>query len=207
MSRQRKDRRRSQDDKASPDLTPMIDVTFQLLIFFILCTRFRVDESDMRVELPLEEGMEDKSSVPKEQITVYCVWDSEAQANRYVVAIDARGRKPVENSYATLEQMVIFPSDNQAQIRQKKAHYELVCTSLVDAVEGYIERSGANIEKIEVSFAKDAAVGARSGTAPWMFVSTAVDAATIVNQHRAVANKPALPLTFKFADSLGVYSR
>ncbi|MHC4841980.1 MAG: ExbD/TolR family protein, partial [Planctomycetota bacterium] len=37
----RKKKKRENDAKASPDLTPMIDVTFQLLIFFILCTRFK----------------------------------------------------------------------------------------------------------------------------------------------------------------------
>ena len=205
MARARK--KRNNEEKATPDLTPMIDVTFQLLIFFILCTRFRVDENNMRADLPKEDGNYTDPSPPREQVTIYCVWDDAAQANSYVVAIDARGRKPVENSYATIEQLVIFPSDTTDQIRQKKAQYELVCTSLVDAVETYIDRSGARIEKIEIAFAKDPTIGAKSGTAPWMFVSTALDAATIVNQHRAIASQPALPLTFKFADSLGVYGR
>ncbi|MCB9894661.1 MAG: biopolymer transporter ExbD [Planctomycetes bacterium] len=207
MSRQRKERRQTEEDKAAPDLTPMIDVTFQLLIFFILCTRFRVDENNMRADLPKTDGMLDKPSPPKEQVTIYCVWDDGAQANQYVIAIDARGRRTVENSYATLEQLVIFPADSAVQIREKKAKYALVCNSLVDAVEGYIDRSGAKIEKVEISFAKDPTVGARSGTAPWMFVSTALDAATIVNQHRAAQDKPQLPLMFKYSDSLGVYDR
>ena len=194
MGMRRRPRRRREEEKAVPDLTPMIDVTFQLLIFFILCTRFRVDENNMRVNLPANEGeIKSDNPLPKEQLTIYCVWDEAAQANRYVVAIDARGRQPVENSYSRLDEMLIFPSDNQAQIREKKARYELVCNSLVDAIEKYIDRSGAKIEKVEISFAKDATVGVRSGTAPWMFVSTAVDAATIVNQHREAASQSPTP--------------
>jgi biopolymer transport protein ExbD len=204
MARRRK--KRKSEDKASPDLTPMIDVTFQLLIFFILVTRFKVEERNHQVQLPKDEGLSSAPSVPKEQITIYCQWDPAAKANSYVVAIDARGRVPVENSYATLTDLVIFPSDGQGAILEKKRLYAQIFDNMVASVEAYISKSGAKIEKLEISFAVNAVEGANSGTAPWMFVSLAIDAAARVNQHREEAGKEPLRVTFKFADSLGSYS-
>lgn len=204
MARQRK--KRKNKDKAQPDLTPMIDVTFQLLIFFILCTRFKVEERNHQVQLPKDEGLQSQASVPKEQITIYCNWDGAQKANNYVVAIDARGRKPVDQSYATLEQLVIFPGDGNAAIREKKILYGQIFDNVVAAVEAYIRNSGAKIEKLEISFAINAMEGAASGTAPWMFVSLAIDAAAQVNKNRVEQGLEELSVTFKFADSLGAYS-
>ncbi len=201
MARQRK--KRKNDDKANADLTAMIDVTFQLLIFFILCTRFKVDERNHQVQLPKDEGLSSAPSVPAEQITIYCQWDEGSMSNSYQVAMDARGRKPVEGSAASLQQLVIFPSDGNAAINEKKALYSQIFQNLVAAVEAYIERSGADIKKLEISFAKDATKGAVSGTAPWMFVSLAIDAATRVNSNRTAAGREPLKVTFKFVNALG----
>lgn len=188
------------------DLTPMIDVVFQLLIFFILCTRFKVDERNHQVQLPKDEGLSSAPSVPKEQVTIYCMWDEGAKANSYVVAIDARGRKPVPDSYATLTSLVIFPGDRGEDIRGKKTLYAQIFNNVVSSVEQYIVNSGAKIEKLEISFAVNSMAGASSGTAPWMFVSLAVDAATRVNYNRTEAGLEPLTVTFKFADSMGRYA-
>ncbi|MBX3473404.1 MAG: biopolymer transporter ExbD [Planctomycetes bacterium] len=195
-------KRKRKGDSAKADLTPMIDVTFQLLIFFILCTRFKVEERNHRADLPLDEGLNTTPSVPKEQITVYCNWDPNTKVNDYIVAIGARGRKPVDGSRAGLADMVIFPNDGNAAIRQKKDLYASVFNNLVKAVEEYIVRSGAKIEKLEISFAISATDGVRSGTAPWMFVSLAIDAAARVNTNREAAGKEKLSVTFKFGDAM-----
>ncbi len=42
--------------KVAPPLTPMIDVTFQLLIFFMLTTTFRQAEGQIPATLPKESG-------------------------------------------------------------------------------------------------------------------------------------------------------
>jgi biopolymer transport protein ExbD len=204
MARRRK--KRENKDSAKPDLTPMIDVTFQLLIFFILCTRFKVEERNHQVELPQDEGLQQTVSVPKEQVTIYCAWDAEAGANTYVLALGARMRQPVEDSYAAIGDLVIFPSDDIATVRSKKARYRTVFENVVADIENYIVATGAEIEKLEISFAIDAVEGAASGTAPWMFVSLAIDAAAKVNMNRAERGEDALPVTFKFADSLRRFS-
>jgi len=205
MAKKRRNRR--EQDKAYPNLTPMIDVVFQLLIFFILCTRFKIEERNHRADMPLDEGLESQMSVPKEFVTIYCHWDPETLSNEYIVAIGARNRKPVEGSRSQLKQMVIFPSDNIATVGDKKVLYERVFTSLVTSIEEYIIRSGAKIEKLEISYARDATKGVSSGTAPWMFVSLAIDAAAKVNQNRELQKKDPLTVTFKFADALGRHSK
>jgi biopolymer transport protein ExbD len=198
-------KQKSRSEKAMPDLTPMIDVTFQLLIFFILCTRFMSPEEFHRADLPDKEGMDSHPYPPKEQITIYCVWDPATRANSYVLGLDARGRVPVEGSMATLSDVVIYPSDSVSAVARKKAHHQAVFDKLVDAIESYLKRMEGRIEKLEISFAHDATVGAASGTAPWMFVSMALDACVKVNLNREKVKEPKLPVNFKFADALEIY--
>ena len=38
-----------------PDMTPMIDVTFQLIIFFLLTLNFSMDEQNELIKLPISE--------------------------------------------------------------------------------------------------------------------------------------------------------
>ncbi|MBX3444160.1 MAG: biopolymer transporter ExbD [Planctomyces sp.] len=42
----------SQPSHVSPDLTPMIDVTFQLITFFMVVTNFEQTQADERIKLP-----------------------------------------------------------------------------------------------------------------------------------------------------------
>ncbi len=200
-------RRRREHQSASPDLTPMIDVTFQLLIFFILCTRFTVQERAFQADLPLEEGFRQRSSPPKEQLTIYCNWDPQRQTNDYFLAIGARARRPVLGTTAGLAEMVVLGNDNRALWLEKKARYAKVNDALLRGMQDYLVSSGAHIEKLEISFARDAATGASSGTAPWIFVSAALDAARRLNQQRQKAGQEPLPLTFKFVDAQGRFSR
>lgn len=200
-------RRRRKQDSAKADLTPMIDVTFQLLIFFILCTRFAVIERSFQADLPLEEGPNTVESIPKEQVTVYCNWDAQSGVNDYVLAIGARGRKAVPGTRSTLQELVIFPSDPVAIVADKRQRYVALHGALHNGLAAYVRDSGAKIEKIEISFAVDATQGVRSGTAPWMFVSTALDAAAQYNKQRGKEGQKPLPVTFKFADALGRFGR
>jgi biopolymer transport protein ExbD len=53
-----------------PPLTPMIDVTFQLLIYFILTTTFRVAEGQIPGNLPTSQGPQQEVPVEIEPATV-----------------------------------------------------------------------------------------------------------------------------------------
>lgn len=208
----RKKKKVDRGEKAAPDLTPMIDVTFQLLIFFILCTRFKVDERNHMVELPLDEGLSNAKSVPKEQITIYCTWDG--TANHYKVAKGAGMPKVVEGSQVALTDMAIMPTDGSGKMSEKKKTYRRVVALLITAVEQRIEASGAPIAKLEISYAKSAMAGGDSGTAPWMFISLAIDAAARINQNRvkllgeknSEGESNELSVVFKFADMQNKYA-
>lgn len=41
------------DSNANPDLTPMLDVVFQLMTFFLMVMNFSQDDFDVRVRLPV----------------------------------------------------------------------------------------------------------------------------------------------------------
>lgn len=185
-------RRRRRPDSATADLTPMIDVTFQLLIFFILCTRFRVPEFNHVAELPDNEGMNTKAAVPREKLTIYCAWDEASGGNSYVLALDARAREPVANSFATLRELL-----------DDRTRYKQVHSALTDALRERQARMPTEI--IEISFAKDARRGAESGTVPWLFVTLAIDAVAELNQERAGSGQSPLEVQFKFADGLRVH--
>lgn len=197
--------RRKHHDSAVPDLTPMIDVTFQLLIFFILATRFRVEEDSHRVQLPKEDGLKHDRFVPKGQVTIYCDWNEAAQGNSFVVGMGSVRRKAVENSFATLQDLVTYPKDSPQEARSKKQRYSVVFEGLLRSIEDAIAGSDVPVERLEISFARSAVDGAASGTAPWLFVSLAVDAAAQLNQGLAGRGDDQLTVTFKFADALQRY--
>lgn len=199
-----KQRRKRRADNAAPDLTPMIDVTFQLLIFFILCARFKQPERNHQADMPLNEGDPGEPDIPKQALTIYCQWDPEARAGEYVTALGARAQKSVAGSRAMLDQLLIFPGDSFVSVRAKKATYAEVRQALIEDIEARLQRG--TIQKFEISTARDPVRGAASGTAPWMFTSLAIDATAQVNQDRAKRDEPQLPVTFKFTDALGQFA-
>ena len=63
MARKRTDPGKS-SDVAGMDLTPMIDCTFQLLLFFMICTEMS-DSSKTKMQLPVaSKAEEDKEATP-----------------------------------------------------------------------------------------------------------------------------------------------
>jgi biopolymer transport protein ExbD len=57
--------------KAQPPLTPMIDVTFQLLLYFLLTAQFREEEGGIPGTLPNMDSPSEAVQDPREPIRVY----------------------------------------------------------------------------------------------------------------------------------------
>jgi len=57
------------DDEFRTDMTPMIDVVFLLIVFF-LCIEFKVLEARLDAFLPTDRGSQPRSVQPKEQLVV-----------------------------------------------------------------------------------------------------------------------------------------
>jgi biopolymer transport protein ExbD len=60
-----KPRKRRKVEEVKPDMTPMIDVTFLLLVFFIVTLKFKVLEGRLDAALPKDRGT---STAPAEEI-------------------------------------------------------------------------------------------------------------------------------------------
>lgn len=55
----------SRESKAEPDLTPLLDVVFQLITFFMLVINFSNDNYDQRVRLPVADTAKPADEVEK----------------------------------------------------------------------------------------------------------------------------------------------
>ena len=63
--------KRKNDDIGKIQMAPMVDIVFQLLIFFLIASEVRKVEADFMANLPAGEGIEDAKVDPKEQYRVY----------------------------------------------------------------------------------------------------------------------------------------
>ena len=57
-----------QDEQPSLNLTPMIDVVFLLIIFFMVATKFSERERDIELELPEVAAASALTSAPKQRV-------------------------------------------------------------------------------------------------------------------------------------------
>ena len=62
--------RKHQGEELKGDMTPMIDVVFQLLIFFMLSIKFKVLEGKLSAFLPKDVGVNTSPAVPKEKVEI-----------------------------------------------------------------------------------------------------------------------------------------
>lgn len=88
----RKLRRKPEDNFTVIDMTPMIDIVFLLLIFFMLTTKFTPDEKAITSLMPTDKGQAQSTSqspVPKEQINIKIYPRSPGTTNQFV-----RGYQP-----------------------------------------------------------------------------------------------------------------
>ena len=63
----------SSEFKAEPNLTPLLDVVFQLITFFMLVINFSSENYDQRVRLPVAESarpVEDESRVSEDRLVL-----------------------------------------------------------------------------------------------------------------------------------------
>jgi biopolymer transport protein ExbD len=65
-------------EEVKPDMTPMIDVVFLMIIFFI-CIDFKVLESKLAAYLPKDKGSQSTVVEPQEQLSVKVYVESEGR--------------------------------------------------------------------------------------------------------------------------------
>src|SRR5262245_44154593 len=91
-----------QDDLPALNLTPMIDVIFNLIIFFMVCTSFSESEQKVDISVPqVRDGRALSGTPSKRAINVY-----------------RDGRITLDNEPVTLPQLAARLADDQQQYRQ-----------------------------------------------------------------------------------------
>ena len=63
-------KRRSHSDEKVGDMTPMIDVTFLLLIFFLVSIKFKSLDAKMQIEMPTSFGSQNTGEVEKPKLAI-----------------------------------------------------------------------------------------------------------------------------------------
>ena len=61
---------RADEDEPKMNMTPMIDVTFQLLIFFMCTIKFKTLEGKLAAYLPKDVGVNTTEAEPKEKVDI-----------------------------------------------------------------------------------------------------------------------------------------
>ncbi|MCK6440350.1 MAG: biopolymer transporter ExbD [Planctomycetes bacterium] len=187
-------RKRRKEQQPISDLTPMIDVTFQLLIFFVVAMKIKREERRVIVELPQDQGAPITPAEPKDFIAVRLFWKN----NQMIYEVDVRtGSSQGTGKYAiqagSLETLIF-----QAAAPGHGA-YRRVFDELLMRVEACAAKmKTANRVEISMSLDPTRSSGEQiAGTAPWGFVTLALDALSQFNEKRRMNGLEPLPVAFK----------
>jgi biopolymer transport protein ExbD len=155
------------DDKITLQMTPMIDIVFQLLVFFVFSFKIGAQEGDFNVKMPLpsnQVGVPPPSSILNMQVRLIADetgklrqpggivvngemrFDTIQDLHNYVVGI-VGGDEPAAREEAEVELDCDFD-----------LHYEHVVQAIT-AVSGYVDRSTRKVNKLieRIKFAPPAA--------------------------------------------------
>lgn len=130
----------------------------------------------LRFDLPKDEGMEDEGpeanpALPKEFVTLSIAWNSDAETGSFIVSVDARGRKPVEESMITAQELKAKEAGKRASVRDAAKR----------AVGTYIDKIGGKVGNLIIQISPDSAGRQR---APWAMVDLAYRVLQAVNTDR-----------------------
>lgn len=127
--------------EAKCDLTPMIDVTFLLLIFFVLNLKFKVPEGEMENYLPKDQGQLDGTpSVNLDNCRVKLLWyAANGDPIRDPKDLDSQGYVVVKVGRRSFNQPMELTDQNIDQ--------SVVWSEVHQAVEKFKERQGAAKKK------------------------------------------------------------
>ncbi len=144
------------DEKIELQMTPMIDIVFQLLIFFIMTFKIVAQEGDFNIKMPLasqQAGLPDESPILTMHVRLRA---------------DAAGRLPasggivvngdlVFNNFNELHNYVIGVVGGDEPSARDDAEVELDCDyglhyehviEAITAVSGYVDHSTGQVERL-----------------------------------------------------------
>ena len=107
--------KKSGKEKVGADMTPMIDMVFQLLIFFILTLKIVATEGDFNMKMPPSASNSEASEDPPEQITLELVANHDGSLNdvRYG---DNSYKTDMESLRASIRKQVKGPAGQDIEV-------------------------------------------------------------------------------------------
>ncbi|ERJ17518.1 GTP cyclohydrolase I [Salinisphaera shabanensis T35B1] len=130
--------RRATDQEPSVNLTPLIDVVFLLLIFFMVSSRF-VDETDLRLELPAAASAQPMAST-----------------EAVIVDIDADGAYRVDGRSTGANELVASLASLRAQYPDRALRVRADgAASHAAVVQAMDAASQAAFERVEIATRSD----------------------------------------------------
>jgi biopolymer transport protein ExbD len=100
-------------ERLNIDLTPMIDVVFQLLIFFMLSATFVV-QSSIQIEMPEAEGT---SSLEQKDITITLAYGTDGPDGKGKIYVDSLEIPTIEELSRVLSEKVTSNPDIMVLVR------------------------------------------------------------------------------------------
>jgi len=147
-------RNAGREDKVELMMTPMIDIVFQLLIFFIMTFKIVAPEGDFNIKMPLNapsEGLPDDNQLPPMKVRL------RATASGRLAGIQLGQRTLPDFKALQMQVRDIVGDDRGPGSVAASTEIELDCDyglrfeSVIDAitaVSGYVASDGQNIVKL-----------------------------------------------------------
>jgi biopolymer transport protein ExbD len=121
--------RQPKEQTVGPDMTPMIDMTFQLIAFFMFTINFSDTEQDQRVTLPASELAKPPEAPYEHPLTVHLTEDGQ-----YIYASDAYGSLDELRSALLREKQII-----ERYALEKLSNVTIVIRADEDARTGQVQ--------------------------------------------------------------------
>ena len=187
-------KRKREDRGVDADLMPMIDVTFQLLIFFIVTMKIRQIEVHEKAQLPDNQGVRPNPGEDKDFILVRLFW----QDGNMTYEVNAKhgnteGKSPNAIHAGGLRALIESRSD------PNQIHYKAIFEKLYRRVQRF-SAIYDKAESFEIAFSSDTQRSSREQidtTAPWGYVTLVLDVLTKFNYDREQKGERPFSVTFK----------
>ncbi|MCA9219935.1 MAG: biopolymer transporter ExbD [Pirellulaceae bacterium] len=143
---------RIESEKIELQMTPMIDIVFQLLIFFIMTFKIVSQEGDFNIKMPLaapSEGLPDEDQIPPMKLVL------SADGGGNLAGISLNGTS--YDSWPALNSKIISMVGDDASMRETAEveiaadytlRYENVVAAIT-AISGYVDDGGNVVKLIE----------------------------------------------------------
>lgn len=153
------------NDKVEMQMTPMIDIVFQLLTFFLMSFKIATQEGDFNIKMPLAAAAASAAVEPLPPIRVRLTADG--NGNLSGIAMGERQLRNFKELHTQIMQMV--GTDTGPNSLAAQAEVELDCdynlryenvVSAITSISGYVDPQGHIVKLIEkLKFAPPKAPG------------------------------------------------